>query len=83
MLLKLGPKERALGGYGVPGVAGGGAPTRIVDLGTGGTGVGTQIVNGEIEDGEDGPKYTSTAMRLVILIAALVPVIWTLPYTVG
>ena len=58
----------ALGGYGVPGVAGGGAPTRIVDLGTGGTGVGAQIVNGEIEDGEDGP-----VQRLVILIAPLVP----------
>jgi hypothetical protein len=28
-------------------------------------------------------QYTSTAMRLVILIAPLVPVIWTLPYTVG
>lgn len=47
----------ALGGYGVPGVAGGGAPTRIVDLGTGGTGVGAQVVNGEIEDGEDGPVH--------------------------
>ena len=43
--------------YGVPGVAGGGAPTRIVDLGTGGTGVGAQVVNGEIEDGEDGPVH--------------------------
>ena len=79
MLLKLGP---TLGGYGVPGVAGGGAPTRIVDLGTGGTGVGAQIVNGEIEMVKMA-QYTSTAMRLVMLIAPLVPVIWTLPYTVG
>ena len=29
----------------------------VVDLGTGGTGVGAQIVNGEIEDGEDGPVH--------------------------
>ncbi|KXJ58646.1 MAG: hypothetical protein AXW14_16565 [Alteromonas sp. Nap_26] len=47
----------ALGGYGVPGVAGGGAPTRVVDLGMGGTGVAAQVVNGEVEDGEDGPVH--------------------------
>lgn len=47
----------ALGGYGVPGVAGGGAPTRIADLSTGGTGVGATIVAGEIEDGTDGPVH--------------------------
>jgi hypothetical protein len=45
----------ALGGYGVPGVAG--APTSIVPLGTGATGVGVQVVNGEIEDGTDGPIH--------------------------
>ncbi|WP_086933657.1 spondin domain-containing protein [Agarilytica rhodophyticola] len=47
----------ALGGYGVPGVAGGPAPTRVVDLGIGGTGVGAQVVAGEIEDGTDGPVH--------------------------
>ncbi len=47
----------ALGGYGVPGVAGGGAPTRIVDLGMGGTGVAATVMNGEVEDGTDGPVH--------------------------
>lgn len=49
---------KALGGYGVPGVAGVGAPTTIPGLiGVGGTGVGAKIVSGEIEDGTDGPIH--------------------------
>ncbi|REL31760.1 spondin domain-containing protein [Thalassotalea euphylliae] len=45
----------ALGGYGVPGVAGGGASP--VPLGTGGTGVGAVIESGQVEDGTDGPVH--------------------------
>ena len=45
----------ALGGYGVPGVAGVGASP--VAVGTGGTGVAVQVVAGEIEDGTDGPIH--------------------------
>jgi hypothetical protein len=45
----------ALGGYGVPGVAGGGASP--VPLGEGGTGVGALVTAGEIEDGTDGPIH--------------------------
>ncbi len=45
----------ALGGYGVPGVAG--VPASPVPVGTGGSGVGAQIVNGEVEDGTDGPVH--------------------------
>jgi len=48
----------ALGGYGLPGVAGVGAPTTVPGLiGTGGTGVGATIVAGEVEDGTDGPVH--------------------------
>jgi hypothetical protein len=48
----------ALGGYGVPGVAGVGAPTTVAEIiGTGGTGVGAVIENGEVEDGTDGPIH--------------------------
>lgn len=45
----------ALGGYGLPGVAGG--PASPVPLGVGGTGVAVQIANGEVEDGTDGPVH--------------------------
>lgn len=45
----------ALGGYGVPGVAGGGASP--VPLGTGGSGVGAVISGGEVADGTDGPVH--------------------------
>ncbi len=45
----------ALGGYGLPGVAGVGASP--VPLGDGGTGVGALIENGELEDGTDGPVH--------------------------
>lgn len=45
----------ALGGYGLPGVAGGGQSP--VALGTGGTGVGAEVSNGEVEDGTDGPVH--------------------------
>ncbi|MFT2093040.1 spondin domain-containing protein [Paraglaciecola sp. 2405UD69-4] len=45
----------ALGGYGLPGVAGVGASP--VEVGTGGTGVAVQIVAGEVEDGTDGPVH--------------------------
>ena len=48
----------ALGGYGVPGVAGVGAPTTVAEIiGTGGTGVGAVVTNGEVEDGTDGPVH--------------------------
>lgn len=45
----------ALGAYGLPGMAGGGASP--VPLGTGGTGVGVTVMNGEVEDGTDGPVH--------------------------
>jgi len=46
----------ALGGYGVPGVAGAGASPE--PLGTGGTGVGTEVTeNNEVVDGTDGPVH--------------------------
>lgn len=45
----------ALGGYGVPGVAGG--PASPVPLGVGATGVGATIASGEVEDGTDGPIH--------------------------
>ena len=57
----------ALGGYGVPGVAGAGAPFALVPLGTGGTGVAvkvgfaedgtTAIGANEVVDGTDGPVH--------------------------
>lgn len=46
----------ALGGYAVPGVAG--AAASPVPLGTGGTGVGTQVTeDNEVVDGTDGPVH--------------------------
>ena len=45
----------ALGGYGLPGVAGVGASP--VAVGVGGTGVGAVVSAGEIEDGTDGPVH--------------------------
>ena len=46
-----------LGGYAVPGVAGGGVPTRVADLGIGSTGVAVQASGGTIVDGTDGPVH--------------------------
>ncbi len=45
----------ALGGYGLPGVAGVGASP--VAVGEGGTGVGALVTAGELEDGTDGPIH--------------------------
>ena len=48
----------ALGGYGRPGVAGVGAPTTVPGItGEGGSGVGAKVINGEVEDGTDGPIH--------------------------
>ncbi|PCH59787.1 MAG: hypothetical protein COC05_06130 [Gammaproteobacteria bacterium] len=46
-----------LGGYAVPGVAGGDVPTRVADLGIGSTGVAVQASGSTIVDGTDGPVH--------------------------
>lgn len=47
----------ALGGYAAPGVAGAGAAPIAPTMGTGGTGVASQVVSGEVADGTDGPVH--------------------------